>query len=145
MKCPACGSANNSKFAVIDSRPVEESNSIRRRRECLNCHTRFTTYEFIDVFQPVVLKKDGMYYLFVTYTDSSSETYNNTLVFCSENPENFGEYNGESDGAKPIAKISAHAPEIIEENGKYYITTCGWPDKPIPHKGCVSIATLEWK
>lgn len=56
MKCPSCAS-HDSK--VIDSRPVEESNSIRRRRECLSCQTRFTTYEFIDVFQPVVLKKDG--------------------------------------------------------------------------------------
>ncbi len=56
MKCPSCSSPDSK---VIDSRPVEESNSIRRRRECLACQTRFTTYEFIDVFQPVVLKKDG--------------------------------------------------------------------------------------
>ena len=94
---------------------------------------------------PFVLKKDGLYYLFITYTDCSDETYNDTLVFCSENPLDFGEYNGESDGAMPIAKLSAHAPEIIEQNGKYYITTCGWTDKPVPHKGCVSIASLEWK
>lgn len=58
MKCPYCGSPD-SKDKVIDSRPVEENNSIRRRRECLSCGGRFTTYEFIDVFQPVVLKKDG--------------------------------------------------------------------------------------
>jgi transcriptional repressor NrdR len=44
---------------VIDSRPVEESNSIRRRRECLNCQKRFTTYEIIEAFQPVIVKKDG--------------------------------------------------------------------------------------
>ena len=56
MKCPSCSSPDSK---VIDSRPVEESNSIRRRRECLECQTRFTTYEFIDVFQPVVLKKNG--------------------------------------------------------------------------------------
>ena len=56
MKCPSCSSQESK---VIDSRPVEESNSIRRRRECLECQTRFTTYEFIDVFQPVVIKKDG--------------------------------------------------------------------------------------
>ena len=52
MKCPSCSS-------TVDSRPVEESNSIRRRRECLNCQTRFTTYEFIDELQPVVVKKNG--------------------------------------------------------------------------------------
>ena len=61
MKCPSCG-FDDSK--VIDSRPVEESNSIRRRRECLKCHIRFTTYEIIDVYQPVVLKKDGSKELF---------------------------------------------------------------------------------
>ncbi len=61
MKCPYC-SFSDSK--VIDSRPVEENNSIRRRRECLECHARFTTYEIIDVFQPVVVKKDGSKELF---------------------------------------------------------------------------------
>lgn len=94
---------------------------------------------------PFVVKKDGLYYLFITYTDSSDETYNDTLVFCSENPLDFGKYNGGEGGAVPITKISAHAPEIIEENGKFYITTCGWRDKPVPHKGCVSIAALDWK
>lgn len=94
---------------------------------------------------PFVLKKDGLYYLFITYTDCSDETYNDTLVFCSEDPKSFGEYNGEKSGAVPITKIKAHAPEIIEENGKFYITTCGWLEKPVPHQGCVSIAGLEWK
>ena len=56
MKCPSCGFPDSK---VVDSRPVEESNSIRRRRECLSCQMRFTTYEVIDVFQPIVLKKDG--------------------------------------------------------------------------------------
>lgn len=61
MKCPYC-SFDDSK--VIDSRPVDENNSIRRRRECLECHRRFTTYEVIDVFQPVVIKKNGAKELF---------------------------------------------------------------------------------
>lgn len=56
MKCPSCGSTESK---VIDSRPVEESNSVRRRRECLNCQSRFTTYEFIEELQAVVLKKNG--------------------------------------------------------------------------------------
>ena len=56
MKCPSCGSED---IKVIDSRPVPENNSIRRRRECLDCKTRFTTYEVIDAFHPIVLKKDG--------------------------------------------------------------------------------------
>lgn len=61
MKCPFC-SSHESK--VVDSRPVEENNSTRRRRECLKCHARFTTYEVIDAFQPVVVKKSGAKELF---------------------------------------------------------------------------------
>ncbi len=61
MKCPYCF-FDDSK--VIDSRPVEENNSIRRRRECLSCHSRFTTYEIIDAFRPIVIKKDGSKELF---------------------------------------------------------------------------------
>lgn len=56
MRCPMCGYADSK---VIDSRPVEESDSIRRRRECLQCQKRFTTYEIIEAFQPVIVKKDG--------------------------------------------------------------------------------------
>lgn len=56
MKCPSCGSEN---LKVIDSRPVPENNSIRRRRECNDCKFRFTTYEIVDQFHPVVLKKSG--------------------------------------------------------------------------------------
>ncbi len=93
---------------------------------------------------PFVVKKDGLYYLFVTYTDCSDENYNDTLVFCSDDPKSFGRYNGGVDGAVPITKLKAHAPEVLSENGEYYITTCGWNTKPNPNKGAVSIARLEW-
>ena len=56
MKCPYCG-FNESK--VIDSRPADENNSIRRRRECLSCSRRFTTYETVERLPVVVVKKDG--------------------------------------------------------------------------------------
>ena len=56
MKCPYCG-FNESK--VIDSRPADENNSIRRRRECLSCGRRFTTYETVESLPVVVVKKDG--------------------------------------------------------------------------------------
>jgi len=55
MKCPVCG-YNESK--VIDSRPAEDYASIRRRRECLECQKRFTTYEMIETIPLVVIKKD---------------------------------------------------------------------------------------
>lgn len=56
MKCPFCG-YNESK--VIDSRPAEEGATIRRRRECLACQKRFTTYEIIERMPLVVVKRDG--------------------------------------------------------------------------------------
>lgn len=56
MKCPYC-ECTESK--VIDSRPVDDGASIRRRRECLNCAKRFTTYEQIESVPLVIIKKDG--------------------------------------------------------------------------------------
>lgn len=55
MKCPYCG---YSESKVIDSRPTDEGKRIRRRRECLNCAKRFTTYEVIETVPVVVVKKD---------------------------------------------------------------------------------------
>lgn len=55
MKCPYCGFVETK---VIDSRPTDESNSIRRRRECLKCQGRFTTYEKLEAIALVVIKKD---------------------------------------------------------------------------------------
>ncbi|HDT14773.1 MAG TPA: transcriptional repressor NrdR [Firmicutes bacterium] len=56
MKCPFCG---HDEDKVIDSRSSEEGRSIRRRRECLNCHRRFTTYENIEETALMVIKKDS--------------------------------------------------------------------------------------
>lgn len=56
MKCPSCGSADSH---VLDSRHVDEGNSIRRRRECAGCGRRFTTYEAIETVPLIVIKKDG--------------------------------------------------------------------------------------
>ena len=56
MKCPFCG---YSESKVIDSRPAEEGTTIRRRRECLACQRRFTTYEIVERMPLVVIKRDG--------------------------------------------------------------------------------------
>lgn len=61
MKCPVCGYPESK---VIDSRPVDEGNSIRRRRECLSCAKRFTTFEVVEALQIVVVKKNGSKELF---------------------------------------------------------------------------------
>ena len=94
---------------------------------------------------PFVVQKDGLYYLFVTYTDCSDATYNDTLVFCSADPKHFGAYNGGHGGAVPVARLCAHAAEVLVQDGEYFITTCGWCDKPNPNPGTVSIAKLIWK
>lgn len=56
MKCPFCGFSDSK---VIDSRPADEGTTIRRRRECLACQKRFTTYEIIERLPLVVVKRDG--------------------------------------------------------------------------------------
>ncbi len=55
MKCPFCG---YSESRVVDSRPTDENEKIRRRRECMKCANRFTTYEVIETVPIVVVKKD---------------------------------------------------------------------------------------
>lgn len=56
MKCPFC---NYNEDKVVDSREISEATAIRRRRECLNCGRRFTTYEYVEKTPLMVIKKDG--------------------------------------------------------------------------------------
>ena len=56
MKCPFC---SHLESKVVDSRPADEGSSIRRRRECLECHKRFTTYETVESLPLIVIKRDG--------------------------------------------------------------------------------------
>ena len=80
MKCPACGCAD---WKVIDSRPVEEGNSIKRRRECQACQKRFTTYEFIETVQIFVIKKNGSKELF-----DRNKLLGGLLKACQKRPVN---------------------------------------------------------
>ena len=61
MKCPCCGAQDS---RVLDSRPVEDGASIKRRRECPSCGKRFNTYEIVDSVPIIVLKKDGTQEIF---------------------------------------------------------------------------------
>ena len=61
MKCPIC---NFPDSRVLDSRPVEDGASIKRRRECPNCGRRFTTYEVVDTVPITVIKRDGRHEFF---------------------------------------------------------------------------------
>jgi len=57
MKCPFCGKPDN---RVVDSRISQQGDITRRRRECLDCGSRFTTYERVEELMPLVVKKDGL-------------------------------------------------------------------------------------
>jgi beta-fructofuranosidase len=95
---------------------------------------------------PFVVKRGELYYLFITYTDCKHHNYHNTLVFTSTDPTDFGNYTGDNEADVVVAKLHAHAPEIIQDSdGQWYITTCGWRGYNTPVEGGVAIAKLEWK
>ena len=78
MKCPFCG-CEESK--VIDSRPTDEGERIRRRRECISCQKRFTTYEIIESVPVIVVKKDKSREVF-----DRNKLFNGMLRACEKRP-----------------------------------------------------------
>ena len=82
MKCPYCA---HPESKVVDSRPSDEGASIRRRRECLACHKRFTTYETMESLPLVVIKKDGS-----RQTFDKSKLLNGMIRACEKRPVPFG-------------------------------------------------------
>ena len=78
MKCPACGHLEDK---VIDSRSAKEGQAIRRRRECLQCRRRFTTYETVETTPLLVIKKDGRRESF-----SREKILNGLLRACEKRP-----------------------------------------------------------
>ena len=82
MKCPFCGYLDSK---VVDSRPAEDGTSIRRRRECLECHKRFTTFEVMESLPVVVIKKDVSRQSF-----DRSKLLNGMIRACEKRPVAFG-------------------------------------------------------
>lgn len=78
MKCPYCAFEESK---VIDSRPTDEGERIRRRRECLNCQKRFTTYEIIESLPIIVIKKDKSREVF-----NRDKLINGMLKACEKRP-----------------------------------------------------------
>ncbi len=78
MKCPFCGYTESK---VIDSRPTDEGTIIRRRRECMECEKRFTTYEKIETISVMVIKKDKSRQLF-----DPDKLMNGLLRACEKRP-----------------------------------------------------------
>lgn len=94
MKCPYCG---NQESKVIDSRPAEEGATIRRRRECLACQKRFTTYEIMERLPLVVIKRDGS-----RQTFDKMKLLNGMIRACEKRPV-------------PVQELETIADEIEQE------------------------------
>ncbi len=78
MKCPNCNSLDD---MVVDSRPYENFSIIKRRRECINCKKRFTTYERLEILSIVIVKKDGTKEIF-----DRNKVRNGILTACRKRP-----------------------------------------------------------
>ncbi|HPM42486.1 MAG TPA: transcriptional regulator NrdR [Candidatus Omnitrophota bacterium] len=78
MRCPYCGNKNDS---VIDSRASKNGSSVRRRRECIKCKRRFTTYEYVERIPLMVIKKDGRREPF-----NREKLMNGIVVACEKRP-----------------------------------------------------------
>ncbi len=83
MKCPYCDYLESK---VIDSRPIDDGASIRRRRECLKCEKRFTTYEQIESVPLVIIKKDGKRQVY-----NREKLLNGILRACEKTPVSFAQ------------------------------------------------------
>ncbi len=83
MKCPYCEYLESK---VIDSRPIDDGSSIRRRRECLKCEKRFTTYEQIESVPLVIIKKDGKRQVY-----NREKLLNGILRACEKTPVSFAQ------------------------------------------------------
>ena len=105
MKCQFCNCADS---RVVDSRPTDDGNSIRRRRECINCGRRFTTYEKIEVQQLLVIKKDNSRELF-----DPQKVRSGIIAACHKRPVSAAE----------IEKVVASVEQMAFNNLQEEITT----------------------
>lgn len=117
MKCPYC-SFEESK--VIDSRPTDEGERIRRRRECLNCQKRFTTYEIIESLPVIVIKKDKSREVF-----NRDKLINGMLKACEKRPVSINDIEHAVDNIETVLQnsldrevTSEHIGELVMEKLK---------------------------
>jgi len=109
---------------------------------------------------PKLIKYRDGYYLSTTYNNGSTflsalllqlhiflnkKSYNDTMVFHSSNPYDFGTYHGRNRSNNLVARLSAHAPNYLNLDGKWYITTCGWPFASTLTSGEVAITRMDWE
>lgn len=117
MKCPYCGFQESK---VIDSRHSDDSTSIRRRRECLSCQKRFTTYETVESLPMVVVKKDNSRQSF-----DRNKVLSGMVKACEKRPVSMAELENVADEIEQIIQNSldrevstAHIGELVMERLK---------------------------
>ncbi len=110
MKCPFCGFEESK---VIDSRPTDEGQRIRRRRECLKCGKRFTTYEVIESLPIIVIKKDKS-----RETFNRNKLMNGLLRACEKRPVSIDTLDGMIDEIETILQNSLDREVSSEKIGE---------------------------
>ncbi len=110
MKCPYCG---YSESKVIDSRPAEEGTTIRRRRECLACSRRFTTYEIMERMPLVVIKRDGSRQAF-----DKMKVMNGMIRACEKRPVPLADLEAVADGIEAELQSSLEREISTTEIGE---------------------------
>ena len=110
MKCPYCGEQDSK---VVDSRHSEDGSSIRRRRECLLCGKRFTTYEIVESLPIVVVKRDGSRQSF-----DRNKILNGMLRACEKRPVTLAAMEGVVDEIEQYIQNSLEREVSSEEIGE---------------------------
>ena len=121
MKCPFCGHTDDK---VVDSREARAGDSIRRRRECLKCERRFTTYERIDEIPYMVVKKDGRRERF-----DRQKILQGLLKACEKRPVATPKLEALVDEVERYVLESAERERTTEEVGEYLMTRLKKLDK----------------
>ena len=128
MKCPYCGYKESK---VIDSRPAEEGSSIRRRRECLSCAKRFTTYETVESLPMVVIKKDGSRQSF-----DKRKVLNGMIRACEKRPVPFEVLEQKADEIEQTLQNSLEREVSTGTSASSSWTSCApwtrWPTCALP-------------
>ena len=130
MRCPYCGYKESK---VVDSRPADEGSSIRRRRECLQCEKRFTTYETVESLPMVVIKKDGSRQSF-----DKRKVLNGMIRACEKRPVPLAELEKATDEIEQAIQNSLDREISTEKIGELVIERL----KPLDEVAYVRFASV---
>ena len=119
MKCPYCSYLESK---VIDSRPAEEGTSIRRRRECLSCQKRFTTYEIVERVPLIVVKRDGSRQAF-----DKSKLINGMVRACEKRPVTMAQIEHIADEIEQMKSLMC---DLLRSIGVLKISIPLWKNSP---------------